>query len=54
LNAGLLVAPFVPVLRGETYHFACAPELEARRDIAALRTWFANVMSEPQRPLPTV
>lgn len=54
LNAGLLVAPFAPVLRGETYHFACAPELEARRDIVALRTWCASVMSEPQRPLPTV
>lgn len=45
LAAGLLVAPFAPVLRGETYHFACAPDLEARPDIVALRDWFLDVMS---------
>ena len=50
LDAGLLVAPFAPVLRGETYHFACAPELEARPDIVALRAWFQSVMSQPRRP----
>ena len=43
--AGLLVAPFAPFLRGETYHFACAPDLEMRPDIAALRAWFLSVMS---------
>jgi LysR family transcriptional regulator, glycine cleavage system transcriptional activator len=48
LAAGLLVAPFAPVLRGETYHFACAPELETRADIVALRTWILDVMSEPR------
>jgi LysR family glycine cleavage system transcriptional activator len=46
LAAGLLVAPFAPVLRGETYHFACAPELQARRDVAALRAWLQDVMAE--------
>lgn len=45
LDAGLLEAPFAPVLRGETYHFACAPDLEARPDIVALRDWFVNLMS---------
>jgi LysR family glycine cleavage system transcriptional activator len=45
LDAGLLVAPFAPVLRGETYHFACAPDLETRPDIVALRDWFLSVMS---------
>lgn len=52
LDAGLLVAPFVPVLRGETYHFACASELETRPDVVALRAWFVSVMSESRRPLP--
>ena len=47
LAAGLLVAPFAPVLCGETYHFACAPELESRPDMVALRDWFLGVMSEP-------
>lgn len=45
LVAGLLVAPFTPVLRGETYHFACASDLERRPDIVALRDWFVSVMS---------
>lgn len=45
LDAGLLVAPFAPVLRGETYHFACAPDIEKRQDIVALRAWFLNVMA---------
>jgi LysR family transcriptional regulator, glycine cleavage system transcriptional activator len=54
LDAGLLVAPFAPVLRGETYHFACAPDLEARPDIVALRAWFLSVMSVPRRPLSAV
>ncbi len=45
LATGLLVAPFAPVLRGETYHFACAMDLEARPDIVALREWFLSVMS---------
>lgn len=49
LDAGLLVAPFAPVLSGETYHFACAPDLETRPDIVALRGWFLSVMSDPQR-----
>ncbi len=45
LAAGLLVAPFAPVLRGETYHFACAPELQTRADMVALRAWFLRMMS---------
>jgi LysR family glycine cleavage system transcriptional activator len=45
LDAGLLAAPFAPVLRGETYHFACAPDLETRPDIVALRNWFVTLMS---------
>nr|WP_255488416.1 LysR substrate-binding domain-containing protein [Rhodanobacter sp. MP1X3] len=45
LASGLLVAPFVPVLRGETYHFACAFDLETRPDIVVLRTWLLSVMS---------
>lgn len=49
LDAGLLVAPFAPVLRGETYHFACAPDLDERPDIVALRAWFLSVMSSPRR-----
>lgn len=40
LASGLLVQPFQPALRGATYHFACAPEIAARPDVAALRTWF--------------
>ena len=48
LAAGLLVAPFAPVLRGETYHFACAPELQTRPDVAALRAWLQGVMAEPR------
>ena len=52
LDAGLLVAPFVPVLRGETYHFARASELETRPNVVALRAWFVSVMSESRRPLP--
>jgi LysR family glycine cleavage system transcriptional activator len=52
LDAGLLVAPFEPVLRGETYHFACASELETRPNVVALRAWFVSVMSESRRPLP--
>ncbi len=49
LAAGLLVAPFAPVLRGGTYYFACAPDLESRPDIVAMRAWFLSVMSEPWR-----
>lgn len=45
LDTGLLVAPFAPVLRGETYHFACAPDIEKRQDIVALRAWFLSVMA---------
>ncbi|MFC5436139.1 LysR substrate-binding domain-containing protein [Rhodanobacter umsongensis] len=46
LVAGLLVAPFAPVLRGETYHFACASDLETRPDIVALRAWLLSVMAK--------
>jgi LysR family glycine cleavage system transcriptional activator len=46
LSAGLLVAPFAEVLPGETYHYACAPGLEARRDVLALRTWLEQTMAE--------
>jgi LysR family glycine cleavage system transcriptional activator len=40
LAAGLLVRPFAEVLRGETYHFVCAPGLDSRAEVAALRGWF--------------
>jgi LysR family glycine cleavage system transcriptional activator len=45
LASGLLVQPFPFALRGATYHFACAPELAARADIVALRTWFQDRMA---------
>jgi LysR family glycine cleavage system transcriptional activator len=54
LAAGLLVAPFAPVLRGETYHFACATDLQTRPHIVTLRNWFLRVMREPRRHSPTV
>jgi LysR family glycine cleavage system transcriptional activator len=47
LASGLLIQPFRPVLRGATYHFACATELAARADVAALRTWFQQRMTAP-------
>lgn len=46
LAAGLLVAPFAPVLPGETYHFVCAPGLEAHRDVLALRASLENSMKK--------
>jgi LysR family glycine cleavage system transcriptional activator len=36
----LLVRPFRQSLRGETYHFASAPELHGRAAISMLRDWF--------------
>ncbi len=45
LAAGLLVAPFAPVLLGETYHFVCALDVETRSDIVALKTWLLSVMA---------
>lgn len=45
LAAGLLEAPFAQALAGDAYHFACAPELEQRADIAALRSWFQTHLS---------
>jgi LysR family glycine cleavage system transcriptional activator len=50
LAAGLLVVPFAERLRGWTYHFAAAPGLESRPDVAALRGWFLQVMAEPTQP----
>jgi LysR family transcriptional regulator, glycine cleavage system transcriptional activator len=50
LAAGLLVAPFTPVLRGETYHFACATDLETRPHIVTLRNWFLRVMRGSREP----
>jgi len=47
LGSGLLVQPFQPTLRGATYHFACPPELVARPDVVALRTWLLNQL-EPR------
>lgn len=48
LSAGLLSQPFVEVLRGETYHFVCAPGLSSRADVVALREWFQrNLMTLP-------
>jgi hypothetical protein len=40
------LAPFAPVPRGETYHFACATDLETRPHIVTLRNWFLRVMRE--------
>ncbi|TSC34340.1 LysR substrate-binding domain-containing protein [Corallococcus sp. Z5C101001] len=49
LAAGLLVQPFAKVLRGETYHFVCAPSLSTRADVVALREWFQrNLITPPQ------
>ncbi|MEO7730659.1 MAG: LysR substrate-binding domain-containing protein [Kofleriaceae bacterium] len=47
LASGLLVQPFRPVLRGATYHFVCAPEIAARADVVALRTWFQQRLTAP-------
>jgi LysR family glycine cleavage system transcriptional activator len=44
LAAGLLVAPFKKTLDGETYHFACATDIETRPDIVKLRQWFLRNM----------
>jgi LysR family glycine cleavage system transcriptional activator len=44
LAAGLLVAPFKKTLDGETYHFACATDIEKRPDIVKLRHWFLRTM----------
>lgn len=51
LAAGLLVAPFPQALDGDAYHFACAPGLEIRPDIAALRTWFVAALTAPPAPV---
>lgn len=40
IASGLLVRPFRQSLRGETYHFASAPELRGRTDVSMLRDWF--------------
>jgi len=40
LAAGLLARPFDASLPGDAYHFACAPGLQDRPDVAALRDWF--------------
>lgn len=45
LAQGLLIAPFKETLAGETYHFACAPALAERADVAALRDWFGQALS---------
>ncbi|GIL38924.1 LysR substrate-binding domain-containing protein [Roseiterribacter gracilis] len=45
LAAGLLVQPFAMTLPGETYHFACAPALRERADIARLRDWFRDTLA---------
>lgn len=53
LASGLLVQPFRHVLSGETYHFACAPGLGRRPDVAVLRDWFRKSLAAshdgPQR-----
>jgi DNA-binding transcriptional LysR family regulator len=47
LASGLLVQPFPFALRGATYHFASAPDLVARTDVVALRTWFQERLAAP-------
>jgi len=47
LASGLLVRPFPDVLRGATYHLACAPELAARTDVVTLRAWFHERLAAP-------
>lgn len=42
LASGLLVQPFRHVLAGGTYHFARAPGLGNRADIASLGNWFRS------------
>lgn len=51
LAAGVLVAPFPQALPGEAYHFVCAPELEGRADIAALRRWFQTSLGGQAAPM---
>ncbi len=46
LAAGLLEVPFEQTLDGEAYHFACAPSIEVRDDIVALRKWFERTLPE--------
>lgn len=45
IAAGLLAQPFKEVLRGATYHFACAPALSARPDVVTLRSWFQTSLN---------
>lgn len=47
LASGLLVQPFTEVLRGDTYHFVCAPDLRTRADVLSLRTWFQDNLALP-------
>jgi LysR family glycine cleavage system transcriptional activator len=44
IAAGLLVQPFAQIVPGGTYHFACAPDLADRPDVAGLRSWFERTM----------
>jgi len=45
LKSGLLVRPFAAALTGASYHFAWAPGLADRPDIAALRSWFLAALA---------
>ncbi|MBJ6763687.1 LysR family transcriptional regulator [Myxococcaceae bacterium JPH2] len=47
LATGLLCQPFAETLRGETYHFVCAPSLSTRADVATLRDWFQRTLLPP-------
>lgn len=42
LASGLLVTPFRPTLKGDTYHFVCAQGVGGRPEVAILRDWFRN------------
>ena len=44
LAAGVLVQPFEAALPGAAYHFVCAPGLQDRPDVAALRAWFGKAL----------
>lgn len=51
VKEGLLVMPFEQTLPGDSYHFACAPELETHADVIRLHAWLRKALSVPDRLL---